>query len=301
MLKDVIDFIRSRTDLTRTDALREINFAWKEIWNSDDLPNSIFEISVAPIDNNARISLPYYVGEIRAVKQKTWGKERIHLNTPRPYYQDDSYFQSPYKWRILGTSPVLTSVVNTTTITLTFDQPVTAQVIVSLIGPNDRGAGVREQVTFEIGDTTHESVNRYSDFEAISKNTITDNDLRVLAADDSVLAIVPNNAFEAANTIVQITDDCFKICNFCRCFDILYKKPAPYLHYDETPVAYQEVLMAKTMEWIMLPKDGQEQKADLFAGKASAMLKGFHYNEQSVEKKLDVGRSHMETLYYGKL
>lgn len=301
MLKNVIDFVRSRTDLTRDNALREINFAWKELWNSDDLPNSVFELSVTPLDDNARISLPHYVGEIRGAKQSTWGRERVILHTPRPWYQDDVYAQSPFVWRILGTSPLLTSVTNASTVTLTFDKPVTERTIITLLGPNDNGGTVRDQITFEIADTTHESTERFTDFQSITKDLLTPANLKVTDANNREIAIIPNDAYEAKNTIVQITDKCFKICNWCRCFDVLYKKTTPILFYDETAVPFEEVLMAKTLEWIALPKDGQEQKAAMFADKARNLLVQFNGNEVGVDHKLDVGRNRMPTLYHGYL
>ena len=301
MLKDVLDFVRARTDLAREDALREVNYAWKELWNADDLPNSVFEIAVAPVDNNARISLPWFVGDIRGVKMNTWGRERIHLQTPRPWYQDDTYAQSPYTWKILGTSPLVHAVSNASTLTLRFNEAVTARTTVSLLGPNDNGALVRDQVIFEIGDTEHESVQRYTDLSTITKDTITPANLTVFDANDTEIAIVPNDGFEAKNTIAQITDKCFKICNWCRCFDVLFKKVTPYLYYDETPVPFEEVLMAKTLEWITLPKDGQEEKAVMFGDKARNLLVQRNANETGVDKKLDVGRGHFASLYYGHI
>ncbi len=300
MLKDVIDFVRARTGLVRSDALREINYAWNEIYNSDDLPNSLQEISIAPIDNTARISLPWFVGFIRGVKINQ-GRLRIDLNTPRPYYQDDHYTQSPYIWRVLGTSPLSTAITNATTVKLTFRQPVTEQVIVTLMGPDDRGADAREQITFNVGDTEKTSTKRFIDFTQIAKNIITDTDLEVLTQNDAVISIVPNSGFAAKNTIVQITDKCYKLCTFCRCFDVLFKRTTPYLYYDEAPVPFEEVLMAKTLEWISLPKDGQEKKAELFGLKAVSLLSGYNANERSETKMLDLGRNKFTTNYVGTL
>lgn len=302
MLKDVIDFVVARTQMNRVDALREINHAWREIWNSDDLPDSVFEITLTPVDNNSRISLPWYVGKLRGVKQNYgWGRTRVELNTPRPYYQDDVYIQSPFTWRVLGTTPLIRSIINATTVDLTFTEPVTEQVVATLIGPNDNGNQVRELITFPVGETTLRSVNRYKDLLTATKDTITNTDLIITDASSNELARVPNGEFEARNTIVQITDKCFAICNWCRCFDVLYKRATPYLYFDETPIPFQEVLMTKTMEWILLPKDGKEQQTIMHGTKSRELLSQFNADERGVAKKIDVGENNYLTRYWGKI
>lgn len=302
MLKDVIDFVISRTNMTRADALREINYAWDEIWNSDDLPDSLFEITLTPANNNALLSLPWYVGKLRGVKQNFGvARNRIELNTPRPYYQDETYAQSPFVWRVLGTSPLVKTITNATTIDLTFTEPVTEVVTATLIGPNDNGSNVREQLVFDVGDTTKRSESRFVDLTSVAKDIITDTDMEVLDANAARLAFVPNSAFDARNTIAQVTDKCFKVCNWCRCFDILYKKATPYLYFDETPVPMQGVLMTKTMEWILLPKDGKKEQTIMHGTKARELLTQFNADERGVAKRMDVGDSPFVTSYSGKL
>jgi hypothetical protein len=73
------------------------------------------------------------------------------------------------------------------------------------------------------------------------------------------------------------------------------------LYYDDTTILYEEVLMAKTLEWMTLPKDGQEKKATLYSEKAATLLAQFNTNEASTEKKLDVGQNLYTTLYRGYL
>lgn len=298
MLKTVIDFITSRTALNRADALREINYAWKEIWSSDDMPDSLFEVTVLVDVATSRVSLPWYVGEIRGVRMNTFGP-RVVLNTPRPAYQDESYILSPYTWRILGSSPLNSSITNATTLDVSFVEPVSETVIVSLIGPNDNGTDVREQLTFKAGEKIHRSIQRFTDLSALTKDKITQTDMVVVNLDGTTIASVPNSQFEARVKVVQITDKNFIVCNNCRCYDILYKKVTPYLYFDETYVPFEESLMAKTMEWILLPKDGQNDKANAFGEKARNLLVQFNGNERSTEHKMDLGVNKFNSNYRG--
>lgn len=301
MLRDVKNFIKSRTDLADDAVLREINFAWKELWASDDLPNSLFELTVVPGANEQRISLPYYVGVLRGVKRNC-NRERVVLNTPRPYYQDISYEQSPYTWRILGTSSLKKTISNATTLDISIPEAETARFVVTVEGPTDNAQKTREQVIFNIGDTAHETTNRFTD-AFISKDLVTAANVTIAAADGTELALIYNDAFEALNTIVQIVDKCNTNCcaatSSCDCFDILYKARCPYLYYDETYVPFEEVLMQKTMEWIMMPKEGQEQKTLLYSEKSRQLATAFNSENMSIEKRLDLGRNPFTSTYSG--
>lgn len=300
MLRDVIAFIRSRTDLSRETALREINFAWKEIWASQDLPNSIFELTAVPDASAQRISLPYYVGTIRAVKANC-SRERIELNTPRPAYQDKNYFQSPFTWAVLGKSSFNKTITNATTIAVSIAKAESTRFTVSLSGPTDNATETREQLVFDIGDTSHETLSRFTD-AYISKDQITASNVVIKDYNGVELGLIPNGAFDGLNTIIQIIDKCTNLCcssSVCNCFDILYKLACPYLYYDETFVAQEETLMAKTLEWITLPKEGGEAKAKVYAEKASQLAANSNNEELSITHHMDLGANQFVTQYRG--
>lgn len=297
MLKDVIDFIISNTGLKREDALRSINYAWRELYNSDDLPNSLFELSIKLTTPDQIISLPWYVGEMRAVK--ICGK-RINLETPRPYYQDATYYQSPWTWRVLGTSPLNKNITNATRLNLSFTQPVTQKVVVTIIGPADNSTETREQITFEIGETTKENTVNFTDITSLTKDIITDSDLSVRNAEDEIIATLANSQFESKSIVIQIYGkDVIPSGQVIGCYDILYKKTCPYLYHDETPVPFQESVMAKAMEWITLPKEKGSEKAVLYADKSRTLLSQYNGNERAIQKKLDIGQVLPSVRYVG--
>lgn len=298
MLRDVLDFIISRTGYDRVTALREANFAWREMWVADDLPGSIYEISVQPIDNTARVSLPHFVGEIRGVKINA-GRIRIDLMTPRPYYQDDTYFQNPYIWRVLGRSPLTTAIVNAAPLVFTIDQPETKLFKVAIQGVSDFAANDYEELSFQPGVLTTTSRRSWTDVNSITKDSLLAGNVAISGVNGEDFGYIANDEYEATNTIIQITDKCFAICNQCRCFDVLYKKPAPILHNELAAVPFEEVLMAKTLEWTTLSKEGGETKAQIYNEKAKGLLAELHGNDISKERRLDVGRDKFTTRYYG--
>jgi hypothetical protein len=246
------------------------------------------EDTFKPLDNTARISLPHYVGIIRAVKA-TQGHIRVNINGPRPYYHDETYYQSPYLWRVLGTSPLSQTITNATRLKFSIDEAETEQFIVTVIGTDDRASTSKDVITFAPGEMEKFTTRNFTSCSSIVKDVFTKSDVKIAGMNNEDFGIIPNAAFEARNTIIQITDKCLQCCTNCRCFDILFKLPTPYLYYDEQVVEYPEVLMAKTMEWISMPKDGQEQKTLMYAEKAKAVLSAYNNNDSGVEKRVDLG------------
>lgn len=302
MLKDVIAFVSSRSGESNRDILlREINFAWTEYWNSTDLENSLFEVTVQPATSLARVTVPYYVDKIRAVKHN-YGGARVQLNTPRPYYQDQTFAQSPWTWRILGVTPLKQSITNATQLSVSIPEAETARFVVTLQGPTDNSSSDREQLTFDIGDITQSTTKNFTDLVSITKNLVTSQDVSVTAADGTDLATIPNRLFQAKNTVLQIVDKYSQPCTTSLCFDILYKAPCPYLYYDEDVIPMEEVLMSKTLEWMTMPKEGQEAVTAGYASKASSLLVQFNTSEaRGIEHRLDLGQNPYTTQYRGHL
>ena len=300
MLKDVIDFIVARTGYDRTTALREINYAWEELWNTDDLPDSLFEISLVPSSTTGLLSLPYYVGQIRAVKEHD-SHARITLETPRPYYHDGRYDLSPYTWRILGSSPLRTSITNASPLTLTIAEPETEEFTVTLEGPTDNAARSAEVATFAIGETSKVTTKCFTDITSATKDMITKANVNLSGANSEDYGYIPNDDFEARNILAQITERCGTICTSCACYDVLYKRKVPLLLNEGASVPFQQVLMTKTLEWITLPKDGGEVKADIFGQKARSLLEANVNSNTGVEKRLDLPINPFVTRYYGHL
>lgn len=295
-LAEVISFVQSRTDMSnRADALREINAAWQEIWTADDLPNSVFEITVKPTDGEvgSRITLPYFVGQIRAVKGLD--RIRVDLNTPRPYYQDETYFQSPYRWRILGKSPLKKSITNATRIVLSIPEPVEEQFTVTLQGPTDYSTRERDQIVFAIGDTEHEVTKNFTDLTDLSKDKLIPYNVQITSVNGDDYGIIPADAFTGLNTIAQVTDKCYTCCMSCKCFDVLYKVPPPILYYDEQVIECGQVLMLKTLEWISMPKKGEEKQTIMYSEKAKSLLVSENHDERSVSKKMDIAANNFYT------
>jgi len=281
----------------RATILREINFAWKELWSSDDLPGCLEEITVQTA--NIRISLPWYVGEVRAVK-RNWDRTRIQLNTPRPYYQDARIWQSEFDWRIFGPQPLSHSIENATTLDVSIDDAESENLSVVLIGPDDTAQTRREEILFTPGVIRKTTVYRFTDLIAFTKSIVTKSDVSLINVAAEIIATIPNTQFEATQQFIQIRDS-QDINSINYCYDVLYKKSPPYLYYDETPVPFQEVLMAKTLEWISLPKDEQISKTEAFSQKATALLQQFNNNERSTNKRMDIGRNPYPSIYRGYL
>ncbi len=301
MLKNVVDFVMSRAGFARReDALREINFAWCDLWNSSDLPNSVFEVTVKPEGEDAIISLPWYVGTIRGVRLNA-SKVRVHLFDPRPFYQDNKFYQNTLEWKLLGINPLKTHIINATTIDLSIEIAEEQEFKVYLTGANDNASSDTEVVTFQAGELEKSTIKRCTQYTSIVKDLLTKSDVTITGANDEDLGIIANCEYEARNQIIQITDKCVNESNFCRCFDVVFKRPAPILTNEYTTTPYDEVLMTKTMEWITLPKEGQEQKAILYGTKSASLQTNYNNDKSSVERRLDLPMNRFCSNYNGYL
>lgn len=299
MLKTVIDFIVSRTGLARDKALTEINLAWVDLWNGSDFPDSCYEITVKPEDPTPRMSLPWYVGTIRGVKWRNM--ERVQLLTPRPWYQDHKYYQHSYTWKVLGRSPLSIPIINAGKLSFEMPYPEDFQFTINVEGPTDHSSRDFESIIMPTGETRVTSVKRFTDARGIVKSALTTNDIKVLDNNNDELGLLPNCEYEARNIIVQVTDDCMRDITPCKCFDVLYKMPAPLLVNEYSTVDQPEALMNKTLEWIMISKPDMAQTTMLVGQKAAELLANSNNNDSSVTKKLDVATNRFSTRYHGYL
>jgi hypothetical protein len=251
----------------------------------------MFEVTVKnPTPTAARIALPYFVGKLRAVKGSD--RMRIDLNTPRPYYQDESYFQSPYTWRVLNTSPLKQSIVNATRLKFSIPEAELSQFKVTIMCTDDNGSDVRNQLVFPVGTKEVWTTRQITDASSIVKDSITEQNVHITGANNEDFGFIPNLSYDVRHQVIQIHDRCTFCCATCRCYDILYKKPTPVLYYDEQYVPYAEVIMTKALEWITMPKEGLEQKTAMFSDKSKSLLSGFNANNiPGLAHKVDLGRN----------
>ncbi len=305
MLKNVLDYVMERSSIKdRAVALREVNMAWQEVWLTGDIPGSIQEDTFKPEDNTSnRITLPPKIWHILGIKNAT-NVERVTIKTPRSTYQQSAYWQSPYTHVVLGTTPLLRSIENATTLKYDFTEAEEEPVIVTTIGPTDNAQVDREQLTLTPGQKSLTSKKRFQDVQSFTKNKLTKTDLKITGMNGEEYCTIPNNEYEVLSTVVEIQDKRDIVFQPWRFFDILYKIKPPILVYDEQtlPIGYDQILGDKTVELILMPQDNKDNAIARFAARSDD-LKSINnqQNAQGAVQKMDMGPNRFHSKIYGYL
>lgn len=261
-----------------------VNKAAKELFDSFDLVGSLQEqiFSTANVSSGIQVTLPYYVGKIRAVRFAQ-NQMNVGLRDMRPRYAS-RFWQSEgfLSWRLKDERPIKQDITNASLLTLTFEQAVTGTVKVTIKGKTEYAHADSETLTFSSGDTSKDTTKSFSEITAITKDTITGSwDLNVIDVDGNVLAILPNNQLRSLYQMVDLVNLPALNQTFSTISDyveVLFKVRYQTLNAldDEFQCAgYDDVILWKVREHIATTsKDPQESsKAVGYALKVADLVK----------------------------
>lgn len=214
-----------------------INRATKEVYEWDDLPGSLREMCVKVAPNNV-IALPYYIGELRAMRGRTF-KDKIEFKEMAPKYSYNSWPDVWKNWRVMRKSPLQNSIVNAAAaISLSIAQPESSAVEVTLTGQTVSSNRWSETLTIEPGETSVQTSTPYIDMFSITKGAVNTQNITVTGKDlfnaDLILAVIPNDRLESLYTIVDVAqypsggEDGLDT----RYIEVLYKEPLMQLTND---------------------------------------------------------------------
>lgn len=218
----------------RATLLRFLNEAAEELYDQSDMPNSLWEM-VFKVNGNQTITLPAYVGELRAVRE-FFSQIPWHINTMRPRFNVANWPDMWRNWRIVGNSCLQATVRNTAKGTLVVKAVEDPPIVVTLNGSTEDATAVSESVTM---DAVEKSMTyNYINYHGIIKDRVNLYDITVLDADGMQLSQLANNELEADYLVVDVST-------------------FPFLNQDVSQQAhYLEVLYKKALPWYS--DDGQE-------------------------------------------
>lgn len=183
-----------------------INQAAQELYDNYDLVGSlreqVFDVDVTREGN--QIALPSYVGKLRAVRYY-YPDLNLGIVDKRPKYQSTFWQGKNFlNWRLRGEFPLKTDISNEGSLTVTFKQPVTTPVEVTITGKTEHSSNAFETLYFNNGDTSYTTTKTWEEITSISKNVTTDYDLEVTDLNGRVLAEIANNQLKSNYQVVQI-------------------------------------------------------------------------------------------------
>jgi len=312
MLSDMITNLQnSLQDLDRTVLLRYLNRAYKELYDTFDLPNSVtdeyFEINGA----DGQIVLPEYVDSIRGAGAYM-ARVPIRVSDFRSGYRITPQFQHPYEWCVRAVVPLSSQMDATDQIRVVLQDEETETVNVYITGATATSAVYTETLTFEPGTvsqtTTAQFVadNPYA-LTMIAKDRPTRNDVKFYVnTTGTEISTLRNRYLRAQYQLIQITDTNPTINVLQPPFNgakIVYKKTFTPLYYDTDEIIYakgEDMVVWKARELWFGEQSGEDAiTAAAYAyKKTQALLTTLVINQESeAEMKMSFARNPYATAW----
>lgn len=222
----------------RDAVVKIINRAAKEVYEFTDLPGCLKEIVVQALPNNV-IALPYYVGELRAMRNY-YGYGKLIAREMAQKYSYQPWNEIWQNWRVLKKSPIQRSVESALQpLVFSIESADSIDCVINIAGSTLEAHRVTEQIIIAAGDTEVSPTNLFTDITSISKEAVNNKDITVTGRDedntaDITLAEIPNDRLDSIYTIVDVSKlpSGGDAGTSYRYVETLYKEPLAYLSND---------------------------------------------------------------------
>lgn len=296
MLADLKQFAQEIVGTTSEEQLtRYINRACQELYDTADLPNALWEAYFTIDLTSQLVTLPWYVGDIRGVRRHQFAN-KIQVVDARPRYHYSPWRQPLDQWRIVGNTPLHTSLSQAGLLTVTIDAAESEAFTVRIRGQTTQSQITSDTLTFPAGTlsvTTTKQFTQPAPFGiiGITKSRLTDTDVRVKQAVDNVeVALVPNCLTEASNKLIQVHDGTFHTAfgsgEYC---EILFKWPFIKLQDDEDMFLgtnrYDQAVIWKLREVWHSSRPGEEEIAIAAAAKGAQLMAALISSDTATTEK----------------
>ncbi len=250
-----------------------INEAAEEIWESQDLPGSLQEV-YTNISPDLRISLPPFVGELRAVRNRRWDG-KMQLADIRARYSSEDWPEKWQKFRKIGESPLANDITNAAPVTIVYPA-IDTDLEITILGVTANSNRATDVITMT-GATMNGTLS-FVEILKISKNKATDFNVLIKDAEDNELSLIYADQLEARYIIADVS----AYPKIAGCADgnyimeCLYKMRLPLFKddTDEFPLSgYDKVIILKTKQLITEEQEGKEDRALLMNEKGKLLLK----------------------------
>ena len=257
----------------RSVLLRYANEAADEMYTQADVDGSLVE-QVFKVNGDQTISLPEYVGRVRAMREY-YSQIPWHVRQLRPRYNVANWQDGWRGFRLKGKQALQATITNQSQVVVTVATVEDPPVVVSLSGSTDTAALVSEQITMTT--TQMLSVNEYNDLTAVKKDRVNSVNVVVSDVDGKLLTTIPNNRLQALYQIIDVSmSPWLPQSNSTQdhWLEILYKMPLPWFSGDddEFPVpGYDNAWVNKVMQ-LYSEEQGKGDQAAAYDAKATRTM-----------------------------
>lgn len=285
------------TDLDRASAIAKINKAARELYSTTDLVGCLREQVFNVDPSKLQITLPYYVDQIRNARNYDT-KSRVKIEDMRPrYFYGRDWQQKFLTWRKKNRQPICHDLENDGPLTITIPAAETSRFTVYITGSTVDSDKVTESVIFEIGDTSHDTVNSFTSFPGfrlIAKDKLITGNVTITDIVGNTISEIANCELEASYTLIAVGD--YENQTTCDCYEILYKyKFSPFYNdYDVFPAPeYDDAIIYKAAShvWSKDTSPIGQAKVLEYETKCNAILTNrANDGEGSDEKEIQFGK-----------
>jgi len=260
--------------------LRFLNEAAYEVYTQADVAGTLME-QVFQVNGDQTISLPSYVGQLRAIRELNsyipW-----HVNQMRPRYNIANWKDMWRNWRIKGQQALKQAITNEAPVIIHVPAVESPNIVVTIKGTTATADSITETLTISAEHVTTQF--SYIDIQLLVKDRINNYNVSVLDADGREVSTIPNNMLEASYLIIDVSTLpwlSYPSGNSDHYVEILYKKALPWFYNDgdEFPAkGYDNIIVNKIMQ-LWAEEKGELDKAMAYDAKATRSMARRHEEE----------------------
>lgn len=241
--------------------LRFLNEAAYELYMQSDMPGSLVE-QVFKVNGDQTISLPWYVGELRAIREYTsmipWS-----INQMRPRYNQSNWSDFWRNWRLKNRQPLMAAITNEAGFIINVPVVESEPLTITITGSTPLATSVSETVIMT--STSATTINGFIEVTAVSKSRVTSYDVTVTDVDGGLMTVIPNTELQAWYQIVDVSTMPWlptSTSSLDHYVELLYKKALQYLENDgdEFPAQGYDFIISNKMMQLWAQEEG---KADV--------------------------------------
>jgi len=284
MLRDILANLQDSLGVSadRARLVRFVNQAYKEYYQRTDLPGSLLE-QIFEFSNGDQVAtLPWYVGEVRALRRAV-SRQPITMHDMAPRYHTKAWRQQRWEFRLVGRRAIHTplSVESQLTIAIPIAQADTFSVTIK--GQTPSAASITETLTFAPGELSKTTTAQFAKddpagIEAITRSGAVTADITIADAAGVELALLPNSQENSEHIHIQWNDsDTGQHATTDNNIEILYKRRYTPLTLDTdvcifTPIEDAICWKARSYHYSFSKDELAGQQAVLASQKADELF-----------------------------
>lgn len=257
-----------------------LNEAARELYAQSDMVGSLME-QVFKINGDQTLSLPAYVGKIRAIREFA-SMQQWHINQMRPRYNQFNWPDMWRNFRLKNKQCLMASVDNQSVGVITVPVIENPPIQVTVSGPTINSYLVNETVI--LNACTVQTKNVFLDYTAVKKDRVGQYDISLSQVDGKLLTVIPNNQMAAMYQIIDVSACPWLPMNTSvndNYMEVLYKKTLDWLSddADEFPAFDCDDVLVNKMMQLWKEENDKTETAAAYDAKATRTLARLHEDQ----------------------